>query len=315
MRKPRRLFLGIGVVAVVAGFGTYAFVLHLRIKSSETHRTFEVHYVWDSGVKSLRIVNTEKGGEESDPNLRAKVAAVAESQLPRIVGSAGLTRAVGRFYADTWGQDVLYLPRFGTATDPDLARDPAVTPLMSALDRYDGVKARQLIAAGANVNASDQHGWTALMTAAMNGDVATVQALLAAGAEVNARNKDGETALSPAAFLGRTAAVRELALHGADVNAASKQGITPLMEAAQHSLPVIKFLIANGAEVNATDALGETALIMAARAGNEDIVKTLIKARANVNAKDAEGRTALSSAHQLGYTGISQLLKRAGGHD
>ena len=87
------------------------------------------------------------------------------------------------------------------------------------------------------------------------------------------------------------------------------------MEAAQHSLPVIKFLIANGAEVNATDALGETALIMAARAGNEDIVKTLIKARANVNAKDAEGRTALSSAHQLGYTGISQLLKRAGGHD
>jgi ankyrin repeat protein len=141
-----------------------------------------------------------------------------------------------------WGYGPPYLPQItGTTADPDLVKDPDVTPLMTALYDGDLAKARELIGAGVNVNAADQHGHTALMAAAAGGDVATVQALLAAGADVDAKNKEGETALFSAAFLGRLRVAEVLVHHGAKVNVASQQGITPLMEAVQHSPAVVRF--------------------------------------------------------------------------
>lgn len=315
MRRQVRFGLALVLLSLVGGLGLYISLRRAHSVQSSGGRTYRVDYVWDRGPKSLRIFNAETGAEESDPKWRAKVVGVAQNELPRILQSAGLARAVGRFYADTWGQEVLYLPRFGTPSDPDLARDPDVTPLMSALDRDDGVKARELIATGANVNASDQHGWTALMRAAMHGDSATVRALVTAGAEVNVRNREGETALFPAAFLTRVAVAQELVKHGADVNASSKQGITPLIEAANHSPAVARLLIQSGAKVNAKDVLGETALMMAARAGRRDIVQALIRAGADVNAKDNQGRTALSSTLDGGHTEAARVLRQAGARE
>jgi uncharacterized protein len=50
-----------------------------------------------------------------------------------------------------------------------------------------------LIDAGADVNATQRHGWTPLHTAALHGDAALVTALIAAGASTTASNDDGRT--------------------------------------------------------------------------------------------------------------------------
>ena len=311
MEKEHRLYVAVVVLGAAAAFAAYFFIARGRSTPEPSGRTYEVRYVWDSGIKSLRIIDARTGVEDTRPKWRAKVAAVADIELPKILQSAGLTRAVGRFYVDSWDGDARYLPVRGTSSDPALFRDPDVTPMMSAIVGGDTAKARALIAAGSNVNPADQHGETALMLAAGAGDTATVQALLAAGAEVNARNKDGETALFSAAFLGRLAAVRELVHHGADVNATSKLGVTPLMEGALQS-PVVEFLVANGAKVNAKDVRGGTALMAAARAGRVDVARALIKAGADVNVKDNEGGTALSRAVDGGHSEVARLLKQAG---
>lgn len=55
---------------------------------------------------------------------------------------------------------------------------------------------RALLSAGANVNAQDHKGNTALMAAAAYNNVQAVKVLLDAGADRTVKNKDGETALS-----------------------------------------------------------------------------------------------------------------------
>lgn len=58
-----------------------------------------------------------------------------------------------------------------------------------------GGEGQLLLAAGADVHASDQFGNTSLMIAAFNGSAECVRILLAAGADVHAVDKDGRSAL------------------------------------------------------------------------------------------------------------------------
>jgi ankyrin repeat protein len=57
---------------------------------------------------------------------------------------------------------------------------------------------RALIAAGANLEAKDRDGMTALIESAILGNADCVKALIAAGADVNAKDRHGKTALMSA---------------------------------------------------------------------------------------------------------------------
>lgn len=71
-----------------------------------------------------------------------------------------------------------------------------VTPLHSAVaDGGNTAIAKMLIAAGADVNAAQRHGWTPLHGAAATGDVEIVRLLLARGADPHAKHDGGATAL------------------------------------------------------------------------------------------------------------------------
>ena len=61
---------------------------------------------------------------------------------------------------------------------------------------------------------------------AETGEVGELEQLLARGAEVNARNDTGVTALMVASYHGRLEMVRALTDHGADVNAMDDDGFT-----------------------------------------------------------------------------------------
>ena len=63
-----------------------------------------------------------------------------------------------------------------------------------------------------------------LISAAKDGNVAAVQALLAKGAEVNAKNEDGMTALMAASADGSLDVAQALPAQGTDVNAKTNDG-------------------------------------------------------------------------------------------
>src|SRR6185503_11702271 len=101
----------------------------------------------------------------------------------------------------------------------------------SADDFYAAIRAGntarvgQLIQGGADLNVKDRRGGaTPLMYAAAYGSLETTKLLLDKGADVNARNTGGATALMWA--VSEPAKVRLLVERGADVNVAANGGRT-----------------------------------------------------------------------------------------
>lgn len=116
------------------------------------------------------------------------------------------------------------------------------------------------ISSGANVNAKDNYGWTALMRAARDGYTEIVNALLKADANANAKDKYGWTALLLAAEKGHTEIVNALIEAGAD-DVSINGGTTALLLAAQNGhAETVNALIDAGAYVKAKNALGKMAV-------------------------------------------------------
>ena len=93
---------------------------------------------------------------------------------------------------------------------------------------------RVLIAAGADVNATDERGWGPLMKAVYNpsldrGFADVVETLIQAGARVETPITYGIRPLMLAAGYGETAVVETLLKAGADVLARNDGGLTALM--------------------------------------------------------------------------------------
>jgi ankyrin repeat protein len=86
---------------------------------------------------------------------------------------------------------------------------------------------RRLLEAGANVNASNNHGVTALMVAAKGGSEQMVQALLDKRPNLEARSDDGESALLIASREGFTSIVQLLLECGAECVLGYPRGSTP----------------------------------------------------------------------------------------
>ena len=120
---------------------------------------------------------------------------------------------------------------------------------------------------------------TELIYAAKEGDILKVKNLLAEGADVNARDKDGITALMVASRVGQIEMVRELQARGADVNAKDNHGGTALMYATDEGgIEVVRELLANDAYVNVKADDGTQAQKQEEKEGKRRIAQFLKKA-------------------------------------
>ena len=170
-----------------------------------------------------------------------------------------------------------------------IARAQAIPAVIAAAKAGDHGALRTLIADGANVDAPQGDGATALHWAAHLDDADAARLLLDAGAPVNGANDLGATPLWLASTSGTAALVQALLDAGADPNMTLQMGETPLMAAARSgNLPAIELLLEHGAEVNATEReRGQTALMWAAAQGHADATRLLVDHGADLHARTA----------------------------
>ncbi len=202
-----------------------------------------------------------------------------------------------------------------------------------------------------------------LLLAASRGDLSEVDACLEKGADVNARDQYGYSALNEASREGHLEVVKRLVEAGADIENTGGADITPLMSAAfAGQFDAVEFLLAQGAEVR-NDLLSnvqlkvnilkenaeagmvhpeavegwmwflkflqvaqirqvkpktkhhsapEAQLLKAAYEGNLNDLKTALQAGANVNVSDDQDISALRWAAQSGRSEAVKLLLDAG---
>ena len=163
----------------------------------------------------------------------------------------------------------------------------ATAPLVDAVKSGDTAAAVALLATGADANAAEADGTTALHWAVHRGDVELVRRLLRAGARVNVKNEYGATPMSEAAVIADPAMIEALLAAGADVESPNADGQTALMVVARTSrVDAARLLLQRGANVNASEQWrGQTALMWAVAQKQPAMVAALIAAGADVNAR------------------------------
>lgn len=144
---------------------------------------------------------------------------------------------------------------------------------------------------------------------------AMIDLLLTHGAQIDARNPEGGTALHEAARRGNLIAVASLLRAGAGPNVRDTGGFTPLHFAARMNFPaVVRYLLDHKADINAKTSDGMTPLIMATASGSHEMMKLLIDRGADVNLAAKEDVTAILLAHEAKDQEAERMLRTAGAH-
>ena len=177
-----------------------------------------------------------------------------------------------------------------------------------------------LFAAGAELDAKDSHGTTALMHACLEGHFAVFEALLESGADPECiAEEDHMDALLIASQGNHIKMVQALIERGVDVRSPRTPGGPTALILAAHlaEAPLIEVLLAAGSDVEAElveaepgQADGSTALLFACGScpihGNDDVARVLL----DVGGADPNVRQKLSFQHAFGsFTFLSSTLR------
>ncbi len=184
-------------------------------------------------------------------------------------------------------------------------------PIFAVIRHGDDDAIREMLRDTAQIQAKNQHGATPLMHATLYASPESVKLLLDHGADPNATDNDGLTALMLA--VSNLAKVRLLLEHGAQVDAKSKLGRTPLLMASAYAgnAGVVRALLDAGADIHYADGAGWTSIAVAARTGDPELLQTLLASGADVAAGKAgplSPGTPLTHAAWLGDAESVELL-------
>lgn len=157
-----------------------------------------------------------------------------------------------------------------------------------------------------NVNAE-------LLAAARARSTTTATALLDRGANPDARDRNGDSALQLAIRLGATDLARLLIDRGASVDLRNLAGVSPLMSAAFHQRPdVVRMLLAARADIAPVDRVKKTAAIYAAAGGCAECLAALLDGGVLPDSRDENDSTLLMWASGYGQERVVELLLQRG---
>lgn len=218
--------------------------------------------------------------------------------------------------------------------DPNISSSGGETPLMLAASGGDLKAVRQFLQAGADVNARDREGRTALYYAAQyipNGDrelelieflktegsdadyLGVINLLLQAGADPKIQSNPAygrpqsplKVFLRFAPVNGQTESIVENLIH-AGISDPNEETVahqlgskTLLILAAAFWTPrIIKLLLDSGSDINKQNSLGQTALMYAAGHLKLENMRLLLESGADISIKGKDNLTALDIARQ-----------------
>ncbi|MEV0052344.1 ankyrin repeat domain-containing protein [Saccharopolyspora shandongensis] len=189
--------------------------------------------------------------------------------------------------------------------------------LLQAARNGDVDAVRAAFAAGADVEARDEHQRTPLLLAALGDHVDVARELVKAGADPNAQDDRRDSAFLVTGVTGSVAMLEALLPANPDFTVTNRFGGISIIPASERGhVDYVRAAARAGLNVDHVNRLGWTALLEAVILGDgsrpyQEIVQILLDAGADANIPDHDGVTALRHAEAHGYTKIAEILRSA----
>lgn len=159
--------------------------------------------------------------------------------------------------------------------------------------------------------ALNERGFNELQQAVWDLDLPRVKKILARHDKslLHEPDRDGWTVAHHAAFLGYTDMMELLFSAGADFGAAGLDGFTPILIAAERGKSAaVAFLISIDADTSATTAAGQNLLHLVVEGDHVLLARYLVHKRANLRLRTNAGESALDIAKRLGNQQMISIL-------
>jgi ankyrin repeat protein len=299
-----QLLLEAGAAVGIRDYGDNALALHVAAQAADL-----------AIVRALVDAGADVNGEGDDHQLGVLGWATCFGRVRDDVAAFLLSRGAGLtiWTAIALGREADVRRLVGA--DPALLaarlsrNEHRRTPLHHAAALAHAAMVRLLLGLGADVNATDAAGGTALTTAALEAAPAEVlTALESAGATLD---------LVAALALGRhDAAARLLAADPARLGPAGRDALALHVLVARRNADAVRWLLAHGADVNGRRVFWDcesTALHVTAEHGLVELARLLLDAGADPTIRDGKyDATALGWAEYCNQPAVAALLRERG---
>jgi ankyrin repeat protein len=197
----------------------------------------------------------------------------------------------------------------------DATSNYGYTPLHLAAMGQNKKIVDALLAKKPNVNGKDNNGYTPIMFAMThNGSKEMIQAWLDAGADLTVKNNQNQTVLHLACLYANEEVAELFVKRGIPIKETDDYGYTPLAAAAsRNSVKIVKMLLDKRADVNfRSDANGMSVLHWTCQHGAIDVFRLIIDKVKDVDTKDKQNQTPLILAANAGQQEMVESLLKKG---